>query len=161
MEEEKEPILYEKSCFRIERNQVVSFCQPASDHFCLGYVLMWAILTLEGCPLPSLFTHSGLPQTQLRWLFLDKTLFTWYLPQASSAFLSGFNSAPPNHLVMIHTRDPDSGQALTTSRKKIFQTHIPEEDASYKCQKLLQQQQQHCYRSEILPTSASWQVSLP
>lgn len=160
---EEKHIRYEKSCSRIERNQVVTFCHPASDHFCLGYVLTCAILPLEGCLLPSLFTHSSLLQIQLRWLFLDKTNQPCSLDiclRPAMLFNPDSNLPHPDHSVMIHTRDPDSSQALMTSRKKPFQP--------ISLKMMLPISIKNCYNNnknivtaEILPCFASWQVSLP
>lgn len=63
--------------------------------------LVWDMSYLEPSqvyPFPNLSIHSGPLLTQTRLHFLDESrapLFTWYLPQPSTAFPSNFNTTPP------------------------------------------------------------------
>lgn len=99
--------------------------------FVWDYAPTWAILTSEGYLFSSLSIHLGLLGTQLRQLLLDNIqlpLFTWKLPQASSAFPSRYA------LLWLFSNDTHQGSwsraSLDDTQEKTFQTHFPEKDAS-------------------------------
>lgn len=108
--------------------------------------LVWDMCFLEpsqGYPFPSLSIHSGPLLTQTRLHFLDESrapLFTWYLPQPSTAFPSNFNTTPPWSSSNDPLQRPWFRSRLddTQGKKKNLTNPSPAEAASLQCQELLQ-----------------------